>query len=122
MNLRLAKDSIRFRLALSEAQALFQKGELTERLPWGENGLTLKVQAVTQERLSMNPFRENCLEFFVPNSGLEGLLTNAEQKGAKDTLELKGEALMNDQRIEIRFEIDHFSRGQNSKQKSKPNQ
>lgn len=122
MNLRLAKDSIRFRLELSEAQALFQKGMLTERLPWGENGLTLKVQAVAEERLSMTPFCESSLEFFVPNSGLEGLLTNAEQKGAKDTLELRGEALLNNQRIEIRFEIDHFSRGQSSKKKSKPNQ
>ena len=117
MNLRLDTSSIRFRVELSEAQILFQKGMLQESLPWGENDLLLKIHAVAQEKIFINPFRENCLELFVPKAGLESLLSNVQQKAGKASLELKSKTTVRDKNIEIRFEIDHFSAKQ--KQTSK---
>ncbi len=122
MNLRLDKNSIRFRLELSEAQALLQEGLLTEHIPWGENALTLKLTTVDQEKLHLSPFHENRLEFFIPHLGLERLLSNAGQKSGKNSLELTNETIMKDRHVEVRFEIDHFSRNQSSKQQSKTNQ
>lgn len=115
MNLRLDMSSIRFRIELSEAQILFQKGMLQESLPWGENDLLLKIHAVAQEKIFINPFRENCLELFVPKAGLESLLSNVHQKAGKASLELKSKTTVKNKNIEIRFEIDHFSKAKTNK-------
>ena len=117
MNLRLDTNSIRFRVALSEAQILLQDGMLQESLPWGESDLLLKVHAVAQEKIFISPFRENCLEIFIPKVDLESLLSNTQQKAGKASLELKSKTTVRNKNIEIRFEIDHFSAKQNQTSK-----
>ena len=117
MNLRLDTNSIRFRVELSEAQILLQDGMIEESLPWGESDLTLKIHSVAQARLFISPFRENCLEIFIPKVDLESLLSNTQQKAGKASLELKSKTTVRNKNIEIRFEIDHFSAKQNQTSK-----
>lgn len=109
MNLRLSKNSMRFRVNHLEAQSLLQNAVLTDSLPFGSEDLTVSVHTTKQESICVVPFQVNRLEIFIPKEGLKRLLSKSDQKTGKTSLEMKDEALMGGRRVEIRFEIDRFS-------------
>lgn len=110
MNLKLGKNSIRLRVELAEAQSLCQSGVLTERLPFGTENLTVSIRADHRDDICGLPFQENRLEFSVPHLALKKLLADAEGMTKTSDLEIKSEAFIAGNRVEIRFEIDHFSK------------
>ena len=111
MNLRLDQTSIRLRVSYSEATRLASGLELSEQLPFFDEGVLLRI-VVCGDRLSIHADRSrNQFDIHLPKVNLEAILHNISKthRPRSEECEVSDLVNINGRLVEMRFEVDRMS-------------
>lgn len=111
MNLRLDSRSIRVRMDLEEAVLLEAEGSYSQEFSTPQGSLRINVQLETVEGLELTSEGPHDWGMRMPRSILETLVAAARSgRGEKDEWEWKATASVPGGAVEVRIEIDRWSK------------